>query len=379
MHHRHVPFAANSRFVSAAALILLLVSPVLVYGFSGGPPNEVTGAPGEGTCVDCHSDFALNSGPGSLVIEGPLAFEPSATYTITITLTQNGQSRWGFEFSPLDVGTCTVTDPTTTQLEIEGGKTYVKHTSAGTYNGTPGPTSWAFDWTAPSDAPEEVTFYAAGNAANGDGSTTGDYIYTATFTMSVVPVELTYFRADVHSGHVALQWRTLSESNNAGFRLYRSDEDRYRLISPELIPGAGTTTIPHDYSFVDNAVTAGKTYQYRLSDISLDGVEAFHHPIEVTLPVQSESGLDLRISPNPVRFSTDILFTISRPMPTSITLHDLTGRVRATLISSAVSQGRNTIRWDLGDPYQRDIPFGLYFCTVRAGDEIATKPVLVMP
>ena len=55
----------------------------------------------------------------------------------------------------------------------------MKHTSTGTYNGTSnGPVTWQFDWTVPDPAVGTITFYAAGNAANGNGSTSGDYIYS---------------------------------------------------------------------------------------------------------------------------------------------------------------------------------------------------------
>ncbi len=76
----------------------------------------------------------------------------------------------------------TITDAVNTQLSVDGDDLYVKHTSTGTQNNTlDGPVSWSFDWTAPAD-PSDVTFYAMGNAANGNNSNSGDYIYSATFT-----------------------------------------------------------------------------------------------------------------------------------------------------------------------------------------------------
>ena len=57
---------------------------------------------------------------------------------------------------------------------------YIKHTLAGTGN-----SSWKVQWTAPSKAVAgPVTFYAAGNDANGDGSNQGDTIYTVTQTIT---------------------------------------------------------------------------------------------------------------------------------------------------------------------------------------------------
>jgi len=166
------------------ALMILMLIPAISLAYSSGPPDQRTGAPGELTCQNsCHSTFPLNSGDGSLSVSGPNLYEPGMTYTITVEISDPGQSRWGFEITPLTEGSVTITDPTHTQMSTSGGKTYIKHTSAGTYAGNSnGPTSWTFDWTAPTLPPDSVIFYAAGNAANNNFSNTGDYIYTTSFT-----------------------------------------------------------------------------------------------------------------------------------------------------------------------------------------------------
>lgn len=163
----------------------LLTSMALAY--SGGPPNGKTGAPGEGTCVDCHSSYPLNSGDGAFTISAPSTFGPGQTYAITVEISDPGQSRWGFELTPLDAGTITVTDPANTQISNAGDNLYIKHTSTGTFNGIDdGPVSWTFDWTAPTDnVPEVITLYAAGNAANGDFDNAGDYIYSTSVTINL--------------------------------------------------------------------------------------------------------------------------------------------------------------------------------------------------
>ncbi len=103
-------------------------------------------------------------------------------------ISDNGQSRWGFEITPLIYGSVTITNPSETQLSISNGKSYVKHTFNGTPSGTPnGPVSWSFDWTAPTSPPDSIIFYAAGNAANNNFLNTGDYIYTTSFTSHLMP------------------------------------------------------------------------------------------------------------------------------------------------------------------------------------------------
>ncbi len=169
--------------------------------YSGNPPNAKTGAPGEGNCTQCHSG-SLNSGNGSFQISAtPSTYTPGQVYTVTVTLSDPGQSRWGFELTALDgtdafsqaSGAFTITDGANTQLGYDAGlnREYVKQTSSGTYNGTSnGPVSWQVQWTAPNDATPPVTFYAAGNAANGGGSS-GDYIYTTSLGLqpgAVYPV-----------------------------------------------------------------------------------------------------------------------------------------------------------------------------------------------
>ena len=57
----------------------------------------------------------------------------------------------------------------------------------GSASGTRDKNQWTFKWTAPTNDVGPITFYAAGNAANGDFSTSGDYIYTQKAT-SEVPV-----------------------------------------------------------------------------------------------------------------------------------------------------------------------------------------------
>jgi len=77
----------------ALAVLLTLTTWVLVWGYANNPPNRRTGAPGENLCSGCHSTYAENSGSGILSISGlPASYDPLATYPVTVTLSQTGQS-----------------------------------------------------------------------------------------------------------------------------------------------------------------------------------------------------------------------------------------------------------------------------------------------
>jgi uncharacterized protein (TIGR03437 family) len=156
------------------------------------PPLTMTGAPGEGTCLGCHSTYAeLNVGAGSVRITGlPPTYTPGNTYTLTVTVTDPQADRWGFELTAIDAigssvnaGSFNITDSATTikRNDTVSGRTrtYISHNGGGVFLGQTKSGSWSFTWTAPPASAGDVVFYAAGNAAT-RGQPEYDYIYTAT-------------------------------------------------------------------------------------------------------------------------------------------------------------------------------------------------------
>jgi uncharacterized protein (TIGR03437 family) len=164
-----------------------------VHGFSAGPPLGRTGAPALGafpaelTCQGCHSSFPLNSGPGVLTLTGlPDSYTANQEITLSLTITQADRARYGFEATALDdlgrkAGELILTEPDRTQLSSGVGafvgRQYIEHTAAGFVPSAPNQGSWTFRWRAPAQSVGRVTFYAASNAANGNGNNSGDFIY----------------------------------------------------------------------------------------------------------------------------------------------------------------------------------------------------------
>lgn len=85
---------------------------------------------------------------------------------------------------------------------------------------------------------------------------------------------------------IIVEWRTETEVNAAGFNLYRANaiEGPYTKINDQLIPGRGSTTSGATYEFVDEALTPGETYYYRLEDVELDNSATQHAPRQLTAP-----------------------------------------------------------------------------------------------
>ncbi len=182
----------NTFSICAVFLLLFVANSGSVFAFSGAPPDEKTGAPNEGNCTQCHAGNVLNAAGGSLMLTVPDTYLPGEVYDIVVNLSRAGQSKWGFEMTALNsnnarAGTFATGDANT-QLSEANSRQYIKHTFAGTASGKKDTNSWTFKWTAPSTNVGPITFYAAGNAANADFSSAGDYIYKQEATSDVPPV-----------------------------------------------------------------------------------------------------------------------------------------------------------------------------------------------
>ena len=165
---------------------------------SSASPGGKTGSPLDGvTCTQCHGGTAtMQAGWISSNIPAS-GYVPGQNYTITATATHTGASLFGFELtaesaSAGKVGGLIATN--TSENQLLGNGNAITHTSAGT-TASGNSRSWTFDWMAPAAGSGDVTFYAAFNAANGNGTTSGDVIYTSTLAVQEsVGTGMDYFK-----------------------------------------------------------------------------------------------------------------------------------------------------------------------------------------
>lgn len=176
-----------SIFAALSCGIISFFSIDQVTSNPSGAPGGVTGSPSDGqTCwkSGCHSGTAPVAQTGLISTNIPAdGYIAGNTYTITISATEQGISRWGFEASPQSssgalMGTPVITNSTETKLV---SSKYVTHKTAGN-SGSNGRT-WTFDWIAPTAGSGTVNFYACVMAANGNGNDNGDHGYTDMITV----------------------------------------------------------------------------------------------------------------------------------------------------------------------------------------------------
>ncbi|MEM7789605.1 MAG: choice-of-anchor V domain-containing protein [Bacteroidota bacterium] len=189
---------ASALFV-VASVYAFAVEPA--SSFTSGAPPGVAGDLLDGadvrTCAICHSVPSGVDPGGSVAIDAPASVAPGETIRLTVTVDNQteaaGTRRQGFQAIVKDpasgeaVGSVTLVDPNTRFSGFGATDTvYVTHSAPGT-----SATSWTFDWTAPTaDVPASYRVYAAGNAANGNGGTGGDWIYATTADIAAAGVSV---------------------------------------------------------------------------------------------------------------------------------------------------------------------------------------------
>jgi hypothetical protein len=184
-------FATVTAVATVALFDLTAVSKSVSASVNGPSPSH-TNAPLEANCTACHADFPVNSGTGGITIGAlPANYLPGQQVPITVTTLEAFGVAYGFQLTAIDssgrrVGSYTLPNQNPAQLQVVTGlvgpqnieRSYVEHTLDGVVPTQFGRKSWSFTWNAPSTRAGKVSFYAAGNGANSDGSPSGDYIYT---------------------------------------------------------------------------------------------------------------------------------------------------------------------------------------------------------
>lgn len=175
------------------SLILAILSPLAIglffagTLFSSGTPGQYSGSPGDNgnNCTTCHAGTATEV-DGWITTDIPeLGYVVGETYTITATGTHAGVGLFGYELTSEDNSANKVG---TFEESLDGFSVIISNGTATTHDwaGTipdGDSRSWSVSWTAPSTDVGVVTFYAAFNAANNNGSTLGDVVYLSSLSV----------------------------------------------------------------------------------------------------------------------------------------------------------------------------------------------------
>jgi len=185
-----------------------------------------------------------------------------------------------------------------------------------------------------------------------------------------IPVELNYFTALVKDGTVELEWETASELNNHLFEIQRRDlETEYITIG--YVEGSGTSTEIKKYKFIDRNAEKGETF-YRLKQIDFTGTFEYSDELKVNATGPLINYL-LQNYPNPFNPSTKISYTIKEKGIVSLKVFDMLGNQVAILVSGEYEAGNYTLAYE-----PSALASGIYFYTLKAGDFVSTRKMILL-
>jgi hypothetical protein len=94
-------------------------------------------------------------------------------------------------------------------------------------------------------------------------------------------VTVASFSAQSRSRGVLLQWRTGTEADLLGFKVYRSRGHSWQNLTRSLI-GAKDSVSGAAYRFLDRTAKRGGAYSYRIKAVNRDGTASWFGPVRVT-------------------------------------------------------------------------------------------------
>jgi hypothetical protein len=202
---------------------------------------------------------------------------------------------------------------------------------------------------------------------------TGTFLETSDVPL---PIQMAFSAASVvRNNDVEISWKTVSETNNYGFEIYRKRGDAGKWTKIGFVQGHGTTLAPQSYTYDDAGLSFGK-YTYQIRQVDLDGKSsAYGGPeMSVTVGVAPDKMVLAQNYPNPFNPSTVIEFVVPQNGFATVTVYNVLGQEVATLFEGNAEAGKiYTTQFNASN-----LPSAMYFYTLKSAGKTETKRMLLM-
>lgn len=192
--------------------------------------------------------------------------------------------------------------------------------------------------------------------------------------VSTLPIELELFEVNsiATTGSPELNWTSATERENEGFRILRSSESSDTWTELDFIPGAGTTTEPQEYSFIDNHLSRAGVYLYKLIQVDYDGTETEYGPIKYRYGAPADFAISQNY-PNPFNPVTVVPYQIAEPSEVRLDVYNILGRHVQTLVDETREPGTYNVEFD-----GSNLASGIYIIHMQAGGVSETMEITLV-
>ncbi len=154
------------------------------------------------------------------------------------------------------------------------------------------------------------------------------------------------------------------------FEVQRSSQGR-EFVTIGVVYGKGTTTERQDYRYADKIQTDGK-YSYRLKQVDYDGSYKYSDAVELEWRAFNSYLLEQNY-PNPFNPTTTIGFGVENKSDIKITVFNSVGEEVAVVLNEEREPGFYQVDFNAAN-----LPSGVYFYQLKAGDFIQTKKMILL-
>lgn len=215
----------------------------------------------------------------------------------------------------------------------------------------------------------------------------GSYLGSGTKCGGTLPVEMSAVAAVANQKDVTLSWTTATEVNNLGFTIERRIVSTYSIqfvnnralqtsfswIDVGSVPGSGTSSRQHRYSFTDKDLAPGR-YGYRIKQTDNNGSVHFTDALEIDVRMASKEFTVGQNFPNPFNPSTTITFTVDRQGPAIVSVYNTLGEEVQRLFDGVADPGKYYNLAVNGST----LASGIYFYQVSIPGKVIVKKMLLL-
>jgi hypothetical protein len=199
-----------------------------------------------------------------------------------------------------------------------------------------------------------------------------------------VPVVLSSMTAAYQGNGILLSWTTQTEQDNLGWNVLRSatSDGAFVPVNGSLVPGSGSTAMPHTYSFTD-ATAAGGMYYYQLEQIDINGGKTYSWVVAVNsavainyqdksaVLVQATGTAKSRITPNPVGGPVNIEVQVEQKSKVTIGVYNAQGTGLVKMVQDGeLVTGKHSIVWDGRNSDGQAVKTGTYLVKINNGTAV---------
>jgi len=198
---------------------------------------------------------------------------------------------------------------------------------------------------------------------------------------NIPPSTPTIISTSILPNKIIIDWNDVEDDDLDHYNIYRSTTGNFTPNDTNRISIVDKTL--HEYSD-SNTMEPNTSYYYRISAVDTANNESgYSNEASITsLSIMDNFSIsDFKLSqnyPNPFNPTTRIDYTLPYDSQVEISINDLLGKKVTTIFKGYELKGNHSTVWEGKDNLGNPVENGIYFYTIKAGDILRTRKMILL-